>query len=974
MNAVPSGPRVRTPVELEPEPIRIPVREDAGEAPQLSLLMVLAPVAAALALFLLTGSTATIAFAAFGPVLGIAGFAEQRRRRRRRLRRIEERYRRELHAARTAIEGQLAAAMERAWAAEPHPLALMDRTPPAWALDAGGARPQGPPSLRIGVTDLPSGLRVETVGEADAQAQELLRRARRLAGAPLAIEAEGIRLCCRGDAGGVLRALLVQAVRRCEAAPVVRIESGPDALRLRAQLDPLVEAGLVLPEGSRAAEPGRLEIRVSDAGSAAESAVAGRDHLLLQGGDGSWSCRAPGSPAVAFLPDTVGEERFALWAERLAARMPGPSSSEAGGEEPEPEGLPERLAFAELPPCEQTGAGLPAVLGMAAHGPLCIDLVRDGPHAVVGGTTGSGKSELLISWLLALAAREDAHRLQLLCIDFKGGATFDALRPLPQLAGIVTDLDGGESIRVVASLRAELRRRERLLRQAGARDVAAADGIVPRLVVVVDEFQALLQEHPETHDAFTDLAARGRSLGVHLVLCAQRPTGAIRDALLANCAIRVSLRVTDPADSRALLGDAAAASLPAQPRGRAVVRVDGRCERLQIARSTPADVERVAALHPLDPADRPSAPWQPPLPADLPLAELQRLARQAGTSALAVPFALGDDPASQCRPIVALGERCGPLLVLGSGGSGKTTALETIALAAEAAGEPVLRIPSPEAPEPLEDAWDAVAAWSRRAPAGVVCLDDVDLLVARLGEEHGRLWVERVADLARSAGAHRLVLAAQRLTGPCASLASLARRTLRLPFASRNDYVLSGGEGTDHLVDAPPGRGRCDRLLVQIARAEAPRRGPERFWGPTRLPGTAKGAAPVRLAVASARPVERAAGLRAAGWRILPVPAPGQPPQAEPAEPDRAGRGAVFLGGFEAWQQSFGALRALSGTMPVVVDGASAGELRQLLPGGQTPPFIADPTATAVLRTPDGTMRRLRWPRDGEPCWPAAGH
>src|SRR5690606_29545738 len=136
---------------------------------------------------------------------------------------------------------------------------------------------------------------------------------------------------------------------------------------------------------------------------------------------------------------------------------------------------------------------------------------------------------------------------------------------------------------------------------------------LPRLVIVVDEFAALLALDPELHALFADLAARGRSLGVHLVLCTQRPAGAVRDAVLANAELRISLRVNNRADSEAVIGTAAAAELPARPRGRAAVRLPGRPVQLvQVALASAQDAAVVAARWAGAPPPR--RPWCEPLP------------------------------------------------------------------------------------------------------------------------------------------------------------------------------------------------------------------------------------------------------------------------------------------------------------------------------------------------------------------------
>ena len=136
--------------------------------------------------------------------------------------------------------------------------------------------------------------------------------------------------------------------------------------------------------------------------------------------------------------------------------------------------------------------------------------------------------------------------MSFLLADFKGGTAFDALAGVPHVTGVITDLDGAGARRAIESLRAEVRWREAAIAGAGARDILDPRVDLPRLVVVVDEFAALLGDHPELHAVFTDVAARGRALGMHLVLGTQRAAGVIRDSLLANCPLRISLRVTDP--------------------------------------------------------------------------------------------------------------------------------------------------------------------------------------------------------------------------------------------------------------------------------------------------------------------------------------------------------------------------------------------------------------------------------------------
>ncbi len=135
------------------------------------------------------------------------------------------------------------------------------------------------------------------------------------------------------------------------------------------------------------------------------------------------------------------------------------------------------------------------------------------------------------------------------------------------MTGVVTDLDPGLGERLLVGLRAEVREREAALRAAGATDLRDVPAGPPRLVVVVDEFATLAAELPDFLGALVDVARRGRSLGVHLVLATQRPAGAVSDDIRANTALRLCLRTLDTADSQDVLGTADAADLPAPGTG-----------------------------------------------------------------------------------------------------------------------------------------------------------------------------------------------------------------------------------------------------------------------------------------------------------------------------------------------------------------------------------------------------------------------
>ncbi len=204
---------------------------------------------------------------------------------------------------------------------------------------------------------------------------------------------------------------------------------------------------------------------------------------------------------------------------------------------------------------------------------------------LVGGTTGSGKSELLQALVTGLAVTNRPDELGFVLVDYKGGSAFSDCARLPHTVGLVTDLDAHLTARALTSLDAEMKRRERLLAEASARDLddyrraASVCRELPplaRLVIVVDEFKALADEFPEFIDGLVRVAALGRSLGLHLVLATQRPAGIVSADMRANVACRIALRVRDRADSEDVVDAADAASLDPRAPGRACLRVGDR--------------------------------------------------------------------------------------------------------------------------------------------------------------------------------------------------------------------------------------------------------------------------------------------------------------------------------------------------------------------------------------------------------------
>ncbi|GAB2948761.1 type VII secretion protein EccC [Micromonospora polyrhachis] len=200
-----------------------------------------------------------------------------------------------------------------------------------------------------------------------------------------------------------------------------------------------------------------------------------------------------------------------------------------------------------------------------------------GPHGLLIGATGSGKSELLRTLVLALAITHSPEVLNFVLIDFKGGATFTKLDRLPHTSAVITNLSDELPLvdRMADAINGELVRRQELLRRAGnyaslrdyerARAAGAPLGPVPSLLIVCDEFSELLSAKPDFIDMFVQIGRLGRSLGVHLLLASQRLEEGRLRGLDTHLSYRIGLRTFSPMESRAVLGVADAYELPRAP-------------------------------------------------------------------------------------------------------------------------------------------------------------------------------------------------------------------------------------------------------------------------------------------------------------------------------------------------------------------------------------------------------------------------
>jgi S-DNA-T family DNA segregation ATPase FtsK/SpoIIIE len=235
--------------------------------------------------------------------------------------------------------------------------------------------------------------------------------------------------------------------------------------------------------------------------------------------------------------------------------------------------------------------------------PLIVNLSEnnDGPHGLIAGTTGSGKSELLQTLVSSLALEHHPYFLNFMLIDFKGASTFGVFEKMPHVVGLVSNLDKLSAGRALEALKAENLRRQNFLRKLKIVDIIEyhqrllGSGKIldplteplSHLFIIVDEFAQMASEMPGFLDSLNEIARVGRSLGIHLVLATQRPAGVVKDEMRANLNFRISLRVQSIDDSRDMLRRPDAAFLPHDLPGRAYFQLgdSGTPRQFQVARA-----------------------------------------------------------------------------------------------------------------------------------------------------------------------------------------------------------------------------------------------------------------------------------------------------------------------------------------------------------------------------------------------------
>lgn len=391
---------------------------------------------------------------------------------------------------------------------------------------------------------------------------------------------------------------------------------------------------------------------------------------------------------------------------------------------------------------------LPVPVGVRTGGKKVLLNVHDkierrghGPHGLMAGTTGSGKSEAIQSIVASLAVHYHPHEMTFLLIDYKGGGMSNTFRDLPHLVGSITNLDDQLVERAMVSLRAELIRRQKILNEAG--DLQHIDEYyettwrmthpLPHLVIIIDEFAQLKKEQPEFMNELISIATIGRTLGVHVILATQKPGGVVDDKIWSNARFRICLRVQDDADSREMLKIPDAAWITTPGRGYLQVGSNEEFDLVQFAWSgapyladqkpnqnepeiyevslsgkrTKCEIkeelnidqtrkqkkqlqvlmEYLASIAEKEGVSRLSGPWLPPLPKQLALEDISECTygwngKEWGANApgLSAIVGLVDDVALQRQEPLLLSLEEGHLPIYGMPGTGKTTFLQTLLL------------------------------------------------------------------------------------------------------------------------------------------------------------------------------------------------------------------------------------------------------------------------------------------------------
>lgn len=769
----------------EPPTVRLPSPITEDDDPRgLPVLAMLLPLVMAGVLALIMRSPSYLTFGFLSPVmLGGSWWTDRRRRAARELRQ-DRKYGDKLRVARAEIEAAIAdedADLSQRWS-DPGTVTRVALAP---RVELWSRRPgeDGWLDVRLGVADRVASVRVE--GEKPPDWAEP-----RLIGAPVGVELEQLGVLGLAGPASWLRSRLAWVLAQCAVwhspdelrivvlapgadeqdlgwvrwLPHLREDSGTvragwdndgvDAVLrfLSAELDRRAE---VL-RNSRQAFPGQILVVLAGSGAltrrpavveilnrgpdlglrfvctdADDRLLPDRCRAVLVGDHRASELRIDRGGLTRLIPDTLAPDTT----ERIARRL---APLRRVGDVPSG-GLPDAIRFTDLgglPTADEVRAAwrlcpdrTEVAIGRDGDGASVLDIARDGPHAIVAGTSGAGKSELLQTWIAALALANTPEQLSIVFMDYKGGSAFKDLVPLPHVVGSVTNLDERLAARALASLRAELRRRQEQLAVASAGDRpdylkrAALDPSLPpfpRLLIVVDELAEMKEHLSSLVEGLVGVARIGRSLGVHLVLATQKPGGVVDSQIRANADLRICLRTRDAGESMDVIEVGGAADIPKDRPGRAlVVRGGAPAKLVQTARittprtaedqvvrravpvrwndlgtqepvSADADglhtdlnvlVETICEASLEERLTAPYRPWTDPLPS---VVSLSSLGRCPG----ALPLGLRDRPSMQRQEPLWLPLGTGHLGIVGSGRTGRTSALRSIAAGLAQGGSP----------------------------------------------------------------------------------------------------------------------------------------------------------------------------------------------------------------------------------------------------------------------------------------------
>lgn len=493
---------------------------------------------------------------------------------------------------------------------------------------------------------------------------------------------------------------------------------------------------------------------------------------------GMWELSVEGITREVFQPDLLSSADARRVVALLAGSLP-PTDSETG-EAPSPDDRSH------------------AVVRFSAE--QWIDLVDDGPHAIIWGQTGSGKSVLIRQIIHSIATTYRPEDLSVVLIDFKGGLVAASTAEYPHIGGHLSDLTPHCVSRAAEGIRAEIRRREQVLADAHVDDISAltTSQAVARTVIIVDEIATLLQQHPEWEVLLGDIASRGRALGLHLVVAGQRIIGHIPRSILANAPLRLCLRVAESNEASEFLPGASAAQLArlrhSKPGHGLIVSSRQAVRALQVVESPPSRA--------VEGSSRPL--WLPELPASV----------TAPTPTLAVM----DEPSvQQHTSLGAENVSPGVVVVRALPGRGSSNLVHRWL---EVGHAPILL---PHHPGLLLECLRQLRE-SECEPGAVIAADRIDLVLREVPSATIQWVAESVAAIADLQRVHHrdahCVITAHPQSEICHALAKTADHTWTLLPGTQESAERMGVPRGFHVTNPPPGRLVVEGALGQCVRPE----------------------------------------------------------------------------------------------------------------------------------------------------------